>query len=343
MNNVAAGAAPETARDAVPSQAHSNSEQNFGAVMLASFVAVDPKSITLLEQVKKIAASSSTVLIRGESGVGKDLLASMLHYLALHTGNEDPLLKIDCASLPHELMESELFGYERGAFTGASQMKRGRLEMAGSGTIVLDEIAALSMPMQAKLLRVIEEKKFDRLGGTRSITLAEHVRIVAITNIDLEYAVARRTFRKDLYYRLNVIPLVVPPLRERRADIRPLAQRFAKLLAEVHRKPQKKIAEPALAALEQYAFPGNVRELRNMIERCVVHATSAEIQLEHLPAHVSNAATSSGAKLSLQEVERAYIAEVLDFCRGKKSKAAEILGISRKTLLEKRKRYKLDN
>ena len=306
--------------------------------ILSAWVAADPKSRELLEKAEKISASASTVLVRGESGTGKDLLASVLHYLGPNA--DEPLVHIDCASLPHELVESELFGYERGAFTGATQMKRGRLEMAGNGTIVLDEVGALSMPIQAKLLRVIEDKRFQRLGGTRDIPV--QARIIALTNIDLERAVARRTFREDLYYRLNVIPLVVPALRERPADVRPLAQHLMAQLCEVHRKPHMTIAGPAMAALENYAFPGNVRELRNTLERAVIYSSASEVALEDLPAHVREAAGASAKKMSLEELERMYIAEILDYTRGKKTKAAQILGISRKTLLEKRKRYGLD-
>ncbi|HYX67904.1 MAG TPA: sigma 54-interacting transcriptional regulator, partial [Terriglobales bacterium] len=226
--------------------------------ILSAWIAADPASHELLEKARKIAASASTVLIRGESGTGKDLLASLIHYLGPNA--DEPLVHIDCASLPHELVESELFGYERGAFTGATQMKRGRLELAGRGTIVLDEVGALSMQVQAKLLRVIEEKQFQRLGGTRNLSV--DARLVALTNVDLERAVARRTFREDLYYRLNVIPLIIPPLRERPADVRPLAKHLLAQLCEVHRRPEMSFAPAALSALEGYPFPGNVRELR---------------------------------------------------------------------------------
>ncbi|MGH9509314.1 MAG: sigma 54-interacting transcriptional regulator, partial [Terriglobales bacterium] len=213
---------------------------------------------------------------------------------------------------------------------------------AGAGTIVLDEIAALTLSMQAKVLRVIEEKRFERLGGTR--TVAVEARIIALTNLDLERAVARGSFRQDLFYRLNVIPLAVPPLRERRADVRPLAQHLLAQLAEVHRRPELRLSAAALAALERYDFPGNVRELRNLLERAVVYATGPEIQPEDFPAHLRDAGGGAGkpSKLSLRELERAHIAEILDFTRGRKSKAAAILGISRKALLEKRKRYGLD-
>ncbi|MGH9555979.1 MAG: sigma 54-interacting transcriptional regulator, partial [Terriglobales bacterium] len=311
------------------------SDQN----LAAAWVAADPKSQKLLEQAKRVAAGGSTVLIRGESGSGKDLLASLIHYLG--PGRDEPLVKIDCASLPLELLESELFGYEPGAFTGATGTKRGRLETAGEGTIVLDEIAALTLPMQAKVLRVIEEKRFERLGGTRTVAVV--ARIIALTNLDLELAVARGSFRPDLFYRLNVIPLLVPPLRERPANVRPLALHLLAQLAEVHRRPELGLSAAALAALEKYDFPGNVRELRNLLERAVVYAAGSEIRPEDLPAHVRDfGGASTAKKLSLRELERAHIAEILDFTRGRKSKAAAILGISRKALLEKRKRYGLD-
>jgi two-component system, NtrC family, response regulator AtoC len=306
---------------------------------LPVWIAADPKSLTLLEQATKIAASRSTVLIRGESGVGKDLLAAVIHYLGVGLG-EDPLVKIDCASLPHELMESELFGYEPGAFTGAMQLKRGRLELAGNGTIVLDEVSALTPAMQAKLLRVIEDKRFHRLGGNSATGIEVKARIIALSNTDLEQAVARRTFRKDLFYRLNVIPLVVPPLRERAADIPPLIGHLLSQLSGAQGS-SKHFSEAAISALERYSFPGNVRELRNVIERCLLQARGTEISLEDLPANVIHPAKVKAMK-SLQEVERDHIAAVLDHTRGRKSKAAEVLGISRKNLLEKRKKYRLD-
>src|SRR5437879_4438248 len=199
---------------------------------LTAYAAADPASLRLLENVKKIAAAASTVLVHGESGTGKDLIASLIHYLG--PSPEQPLVKIDCASLPHELLESELFGFERGAFTGATQMKRGRLELAGNGTLILDEIATLSLAMQAKLLRVIEERRFDRLGGTRPIRV--DARIIALTNVNLADAVARRGFREDLFYRLNVVPLEVLPLRERPGDIPAITTRLLAQLAETHRR-----------------------------------------------------------------------------------------------------------
>ena len=307
---------------------------------LPVWVAVDPKSVTLLDQAQKIAASRSTVLIRGESGVGKDLLAAVIHYFAVGLESEDPLVKIDCAGLPHELMESELFGYEPGAFTGATHLKHGRLELAGNGTIVLDEVTALTLPMQAKLLRVIEEKRFHRLGGESATGIEVNARIIALSNSDLEQSVARHTFREDLFYRLNVIPLLVPPLRERAADIRPLAEHLLARLSGSQRGA-KQLSAAAMDALERYGFPGNVRELRNIIERALLHARGPQIEVEDLPANIFHAKKTESMK-SLEEIEREHIATVLDSTRGKKSKAAEILGISRKNLLEKRKKYKLD-
>ena len=212
------------------------------------------------------------------------------------------------------------------------------MEMAGEGTLVLNEIAALTTPMQAKLLRVIEEHKLDRLGGTQPIPL--RARLVSITNVDLERAVAGKAFREDLYYRLNVVPLVLSPLRERRGDILPLAEHFLTQLAEIHRRPKSKLSSQTAAALETHDFPGNVRELRNILERAVIHGSGARIEPGDLPSYMQG--KSSQRRQTLEALERAYIAEILDHTRGKKSKAAEILGISRKTLLEKRKRYKLD-
>jgi two-component system response regulator AtoC len=304
------------------------------ALVFASWIAADPKSLELLHQAARVSDSACTVLLRGESGTGKKLLARILHYL----GNQSdaPFVQVDCASLPSALLEADLFGQEG----GPELSTRGRFELAGRGSIVFNEIAALSMPIQAKLLRVIEEKRFQRLGGTRAVEV--EARIIALTSVDLERAVARRSFREDLYYRLNVVPLVVPALRERPRDVRPLAKHLLAQLAEIHRKPHLSFSPDALAALERYSFPGNVRELRDMIERAVILSASADIGLDGLPAHLRvHANSADGHPKSLEELERAHIAHTLDFTRGKKTKAAAILGISRKTLLEKRKRYGL--
>lgn len=300
------------------------------------FVAAAPASRRLLEQIHKLAQGSGTMLVRGENGVGKDLVASLLHYLG--PNHDDSITRIDCATFPPELLEDELFGHEKGAFPGATQQKRGRLELAGAGTVVLHEIACLSMPLQAKLLRVIEQKEFERTAGDKAIKF--HGRIVALTSVDLERAVARRSFREDLYYRLCVVQLNIAPLRERPEDVQPLAEHFLTQLAHLHRKPKPVFSGTALRALQAFAYPGNVRQLRTIVEHVVLTSAGSEIHEQDLPGFVSQ--TNSRPLMSLEELERDYIAEVLDATRGRKSKAAEILGISRKTLLEKRKRYGLE-
>lgn len=320
------------------------SAQNFGELsaaaprrgpapaILSTWVAVDPASLRVLAQAQVLAGAASAVLIRGESGTGKNLLAQLIHYLGPRS--DEPLITVDCATLPPEMTERELFGSDQDGG------KRGRLEMAEGGTLVLDEVAALPMPVQARLLRVIDEKRFERLGGARSI--AAPARVVALTTVDLERAVARRTFREDLYFRLNVAPLLLPPLRERPGDVAPMAERFAQQLAEVHRKPRMTFSPAAVAVLETYSYPGNVRELRDIVERAVAYGAAPELLLQDLPPHLRDTAPSGKKKMSLEELERQYIAEVLDYTRGKKTMAAHILGISRKTLLEKRKRYGLE-
>ncbi len=332
---------PRTHRKAAGSpSSHSAQPANLLAtVALSAFVAADPLSLKLIETARRVASTGSIVLIHGESGTGKDLLASLIHYLG--PSPQEPLVKIDCASLPHDLLESELFGFERGAFTGANQMKRGRFELAGYGTLVLDGIASLSLAMQAKLLRVIEDRTFDRLGGTKPIRVS--ARIIALTNVDLAAAVAARAFREDLFFRLNVVPLEVPPLRERAADVGVIATHLLTQISETHSRPQLRLAPEARMALTAYSFPGNVRELRNILERSVVTlpASQSQITLDDLPRNVRNASAGPRSKQTLEELERDYIAEILDHTRGKKSKAADILGITRKTLLEKRKKYGL--
>ncbi|MFB3814301.1 MAG: sigma 54-interacting transcriptional regulator [Terriglobales bacterium] len=298
-------------------------------------MAADPVSKRLLDQVRSLASGLSTVLLRGESGVGKKHLAQILHCLGPYA--DEPFMCLPCGGAPAESLETELFGYEPGAFPGGTQTRRGRLELARAGTLVLEEVAAFSMATQAKFLRAIEQRSFLRLGSTRAIPI--EARLVALTSVDLERAVTRRTFREDLYFRLNVVSVLVAPLRERRGDVLPLADYFLRHFAEVHRKPYLTFEAGALAALQAYSYPGNVRELRQIVERAVLNGTAPEILPQDLPACVREALPSLFRKMSLEELERKYIAEVLDFTRGKKTQAARILGISRKTLLEKRKRY----
>lgn len=305
----------------------------------ALWIGDDPASLKVRETAAKLAATHSSLLVRGESGTGKDLFAEIVHYLSSH--RSEPLLKVDCASLPETLIESELFGYERGAFTGASDAKQGRLELAGRGTLVLDEVAALTPAMQSKLLRVVDQRVFERLGSHTPRTL--EARIMALTSADLEARVRAGAFREDLYFRLNVIPVHLPPLRERRADIRPLTGHFCERFRKLIGGHAREFTPRALVLLERYDFPGNVRELRNLIERAMVESEGARIEPRHFPESISRAARRDGAqKPSLEEVEKEYIHEILKFTQGRKSEAAAILGISRKTLLDKRKRFHLD-
>lgn len=304
------------------------------------WIAVDPTSRRVLELAEKVADAATTVLITGESGTGKDQLARWIHERGAR--RNAPLLKIDCASLPSELVESELFGHERGAFTGAVARKPGRLELAQDGTIVLDEVAALAPGMQAKLLRVLEERKFERLGGNE--TLDMDARLMALTNTDLSRAVAAGRFREDLFFRLNVLSIVVPPLRERPADIPELAAHFLARLAPVHGRTNASFAPGTLKFLESYEWPGNARELKNAIEHALIFGKDAQIGPTDFPEIVRAGnirRDGSGGLRSLETIERDAIKGTLEATHYKIGKAAEILGISRKTLLEKRKKYEL--
>jgi two-component system response regulator AtoC len=302
------------------------------------WVATDPAALHVLELGAKVAETSTTVLITGESGTGKDHLARVIHELGPR--RDAPYLKIDCASLPQELVESELFGHERGAFTGAVERKLGRLEMAGAGTIVLDEVAALSAATQSKLLRVLEERRFERLGGTETLSIA--ARVIALTNADLKHAVSAGTFREDLYFRLGVLTIKVPALRERRADILPLAEHLLARLAAVHGRPGITLSETARKTLQAFDWPGNVRQLKNAIERALVFASNSTLEPSDLPDEIRSTESGIAATMrSLEEIEREVIKATLEATHYKISRSAEILGISRKTLLDKRKRYGL--
>src|SRR3989441_425445 len=296
----------------------------------------DSPMLGVYRMLEKICENPTTVLIEGESGTGKDALAQWLHY---HSPRKDgPFIKIDFSSLPEDLVESELFGYERGAFTGAVSSKLGKLDLAQSGTAVLDEIASVDLTVQAKLLNVVEAKQFYRLGGTKSIEL--NARIVVLSSVPLAKAVERQIFRQDLFFRLNLITIRVPPLRERRDEIFPMAE-F--LLAQLDRKykASSKLHPDSRAVLQQYDFPGNIRELRNALERTILIAPGRDITPEVLPSSWYTSRPAQANMPSLEDIEREYISEVLRQTRGKKVKAAKILGISRKTLLEKRKKYGL--
>jgi len=289
---------------------------------------------------ERVSSTDANVLITGESGAGKDVLASFIHSKSARAAQ--PLVKIDCATLPGELLEAELFGYERGAFTGATEAKPGRFEAAHKGTIVLDEIAHLSTDAQAKLLRVIETREFERLGGRKTIKL--DVRLIALTNVDLAVAVKAGRFREDLLYRLDVIHIRVPPLRERQEDLSRLIKYFLKHYATKHARRIESVSAPALALLQAYDYPGNARELANTIERAVIVANGKRLDEQDLPSHIKAAVSARRQKErppSLAQLEAAYIAEMLAATKGNKTECARILGISRKNLYEKIERYKL--
>src|SRR5580698_4518571 len=304
------------------------------------WIAEDPASQRLLELAQKVATAATTLLISGESGTGKDHLARLVHELGPR--RDAPFLKIDCASLPPNLVESELFGHELGSFTGAVERKLGRLELGGTGTIVLDEVAALTPGAQGKLLRVLQERTFERLGGTE--TLHIEARLIALTNVDLPAAVKAGHFREDLYFRLNVLTLLVPPLRERRADIQPLAEHLLSTMRGVHGR-KAELTEGSRRMLAAYDWPGNIRELRNAIERAVVFGQDGALEPKDFPENVrATAGGIGGSSLhlrSLEDIEKEAIAATLEATHFKIGKASEILGISRKTLLEKRKKYQL--
>jgi two-component system response regulator AtoC len=289
---------------------------------------------------ERVSSTDANVLVTGESGAGKDLIASFIHLRSRRAGQ--PFVKIDCATLPRDLIEAELFGYERGAFTGAIESRAGRFEAAQKGTMVLDEIAHLSNDAQAKLLRVIETREFERLGGRKTIKL--DARLIALTNVDLETAVKAGRFREDLFYRLHVISIRVPPLRERQQDLSKLIQHFLKHYAAKHGRAVQSVAPEARAVLQAYDYPGNARELANVIERAVIVAAEKRIEKEDLPRGVSAAVSERQQKQkprSLAQLEAAYITEILSATGGNKAECARILGISRKNLYEKIARYNL--
>jgi len=304
----------------------------------ALWIGASPASRRVLELARKVTDAATTLLVTGESGAGKDQLARWIHEQGVR--RDAPFLKIDCASLPAELVESELLGHERGAFTGAVAQKPGRLELAQDGTIALDEVAALAPGIQAKLLRVLEERKFERLGGTQTLTM--NARLIALTNADLGRAVAAGRFREDLFFRLNVLTIVVPPLRERREDIAPLTDYFLQRLGAVHGRSGISLRPEASRLLETYSWPGNVRELKNAMEHALIFAKEAALGPEDFPAilRVAGDGRVAGAGLrSLEDLERDAILATLEATHYKIARAAEILGITRKTLLEKRKKY----
>ncbi|HWO03002.1 MAG TPA: sigma 54-interacting transcriptional regulator [Blastocatellia bacterium] len=296
------------------------------------------------EQIAQVAATNTTVLIRGESGTGKEMIAHAIHYSSARA--RKPFIKISCAALPESLIESELFGYEKGAFTGAATRKKGRFEMAEGGTLFLDEIGELSQATQIKLLRVLQEREYERLGGTE--TIKSNVRLIAATNKDLELAIREGTFREDLYYRLNVFAIYLPPLRERRPDILELAEHFVEKYSREHHKRIKRISTPAIDMLSSYHWPGNVRELENCIERTLLVCEGNVIHGHHLPPTLQTAAASDTVtRLSLNTAVEAYekdlIQDALKTARGNRARAAKLLDTTERILGYKVKKYEIDN
>jgi len=296
------------------------------------------RMIALIEQV---ADSSATVLIEGESGTGKEGAARLIHQ---RSGRKDgPFIAVNCAALPETLLESELFGYEKGAFTGAAGRKEGRFELANGGTLFLDEVADLSLVTQPKILRVLQEGEFERLGGTRAVKV--DVRIVTATNQDLAHMVRDKRFREDLYYRLKVISINVPPLRERREDIRVLAEHFLRLYAAKNNRVLGGFTDEAFRRLEGYSWPGNVRELENVVERGVVLARSALIDVADLPEEIAGATPLPEGVLSvrigtpLAEIEQRLLEATLLATKGNKTLTAKLLGIDPRTVSRKLERW----
>jgi len=280
------------------------------------------------------------VLLRGESGTGKEMIAHAIHYNSLRAAK--PFVKISCAALPNTLIESELLGYEKGAFTGAQTRKKGRFELADGGTLFLDEIGDLDLTTQVKLLRVLQEREFERLGGVEPIKV--NVRLIVATNKDLEEAIKRSQFREDLYYRLNVFTIFMPPLRERKPDILLLAEHFVEKFEREHGKSIKRISTPAIDMLTSYHWPGNVRELENVIERAVVICDSSVIHGHHLPPSLQTAETSDTVtRLSLasamENYERDLIQDALKTARGNRAKAAKLLDSTERIIGYKVKKY----
>ena len=313
---------------------------------LTEIIGKSSKMREATELVRKVASSDTSVLLLGESGTGKELFAQAIHYLSPRKSG--PFLPINCAAIPRELLENELFGSEKGAYTSSTARKMGKFEIAEGGTIFLDEISDMDVSLQAKLLRVLQERRFERLGGTKTINV--NVRVIAATNVDLKEAIKKRRFREDLFYRLSVFPITIPPLRERREDIPSLAEYFIeKFCAEMNKK-QKKLSAESLTLLDKYHWPGNVRELENTIERAIILCESKTITPEHLairlatPAEIrlrEGAGLKEVAAHAQAEAEKSLIMRVLSQTRGNKKKTAEILKIDYTTLFEKLRKYGL--
>jgi two-component system response regulator AtoC len=301
----------------------------------------DPAMRQVFTIIEQAAPTNTTILITGESGTGKELAARAIHQASPRRNS--PFVSINCAAIPEGLMESELFGHERGAFTGAEHMRKGKFEMADNGTLLLDELGDLPGPLQAKLLRVLQESKFERVGGSKTISV--DVRILACTSKNLQQEVAEGRFRRDLLFRLQVIPVTMPPLRQHKEDIPEMCQNFLKEFSLTHHKALH-LGPAALRCLQSYDFPGNVRELRNLMERASVLSKGPEITPADLPAEIGQLAASPDIGLSLAEnmalAEQNFLKKALAACDGHRTETARVLGISRKNLWEKLKEYGIE-
>ena len=291
----------------------------------------------------KVSKSDATVLVRGESGTGKELVTNAIHYNSLRANK--PIVKVNCAALPETVLESELFGHEKGAFTGAIAQRKGRFELASSGTIFLDEIGDLSASTQIRLLRVLQEKEFERVGGAETIKV--DVRVITATNRDLEELMAQGKFRQDLYYRLNVFSIHVPPLRERRTDIPLLTNFFVEKYSTANHKAVRRVSAPAIDLMMSYHWPGNVRELENCIERAVLMTNDDVLHAHHLPATLQSAQSASGGsegtlQATLDNVERNLITDALQAGRGNMAKAARALGLTERIMGLRVKKHGID-
>jgi DNA-binding NtrC family response regulator len=305
-----------------------------------------PKMEEVMGLVARVAPSQTTILIRGESGTGKELIANAIHYASPRSGK--PWVKVSCAAIPETLLESELFGHEKGAFTGATQKRIGRFEEADGGSIFLDEIGDLSPGTQVKLLRILQDKEFQRLGS--NLSLKTDVRVITATHRNLEEAIKKGLFREDLYYRLNVISIALPPLRERREDIPLLIDHFLKKYSQENRKSVSDISKEARTLLLRYPYPGNVRELENLVERAVVLCRGEMITTQDLPFHIKEETSEKLLEFSkkikslpesLEEIERDSIVKALHQHQGVQTKTAESLGISERVLRYKMKKYRI--
>jgi Nif-specific regulatory protein len=308
-----------------------------------SIIGNSNKMREVFQMITQVSRSNATVLIRGESGTGKELVANAIHYNSLRA--QSPFVKINCAAIPSNLIESELFGHEKGSFTGAIKMKKGKFELAHKGTIFLDEIGSVDLDVQVRLLRVLQEKEIERVGGYE--TIKTDVRVIAATNKNLEKAVDEGSFRGDLYYRLNVFPIYIPPLRERKTDILLLADHFLEKYAKENDKEISRLSTPAIDMLMRYHWPGNVRELENCIERAVLLCEEGVIHSYHLPPTIqtgteSDTLPSASLEEAVANLEKEMIVDALKNARGNITMAAEILNSTVRKFSYKAKKYDVD-